>query len=80
MTNLTCSSLCELLVLKDIKQIYYCTNIAKKYNLRKRELRNKVKNKEYERLDDKTKNKMIIQSEKSEIKDFAKHPILIKNK
>ena len=43
-----------------------------------RELRNKIKSNEYERLDVETKNKMIKQ-EKQEIKDFIKHPILIKN-
>ena len=43
-----------------------------------RELRNKIKSNEYERLDIETKNKMIKQ-EKQEIKDFIKHPILIRN-
>ncbi len=43
-----------------------------------RELRNKIKNKEYERLDDKTKNKLITK-EKTKINDFIKNPILIKN-
>ena len=45
-----------------------------------RQLHQKIKNKEYERLDEDTKNKLITNNKcNSEIKDFIKHPILIKN-
>ena len=47
----------ELLPIKDINVINYYINITIKQNLSVRELRNKIKNKEYERLDDKTKHK-----------------------
>ena len=43
------------------------------------ELREKIKSKEYERLPDETKNK-IIKEEKLEVKDLVPNPILIKNK
>jgi len=77
---LSWSTLCELLPLKNINQIYYYINIISKYNLSKRQLRDRIKNHEYERLDDNTKNKLIIQNEDTSIKDFIKHPIIIKNK
>ena len=56
----------------------YYIDITKKYNLSVRELRNKVKNKEYERLDNKTKEK-LTKKEESVVSDFIKNPILIKN-
>jgi len=59
-------------------EINYYIGITAQYNLSYRELHTKIKNNEYERLDIETKNKMIKQ-EKQEIKDFIKHPILIKN-
>ena len=68
----------ELLPIKDINVINYYINITIKQNLSVRELRNKIKNKEYERLDDKTKHK-LIEKEKEKIEDFIKNPILIKN-
>jgi len=68
----------ELLVLKDINEINYYIDISIKYNLSYRELKNKIKLKEYERLDDKTKTKLITKEEEK-IEDFIKNPILIKN-
>ena len=41
-------------------------------------LRNKIKNKEYERLDIKTKEK-LIKREENKIEDFIKNPIIIRN-
>ena len=68
----------ELLPIKDINVINYYINITIKQNLSVRELRNKIKNKEYERLDDKTKHK-LIEKDKEKIEDFIKNPILIRN-
>ena len=68
----------ELLPIKDINAINYYINITIKQNLSVRELRNKIKNKEYERLDDKTKHKLMVQ-EHEKIEDFIKNPILIRN-
>ena len=77
-TQLTWSHYCELLPIKDINIINYYINTTIKHNLSVRELRNKIKNKEYERLDDKTKHKLITQ-DKEKIEDFIKNPILIRN-
>ncbi len=67
-----------ILALKDINKIKYYINECKKNNLSKRQLQEKIKNKEYERLDDKTKEK-LIENKDNEIEDYIKHPILIKN-
>ena len=75
---LTWSHYVELLTIKDINKLKYYINITISQNLSKRELRNKIKNKEYERLDEETKNK-LINNEKLNIKDNIKNPILIKN-
>jgi len=79
-TNLTWSHYSELLILTNKNTINYYIEICKKQNLSVRELRTKIKNKEYERLDEETKNKLIINNENTNIKDFIKHPIIIKNK
>ena len=76
--QLTWSHYLILLTLKDIEKIQYYINQVKKYNLSKRQLQEKIKSKEYERLDDKTKQK-LIENKNNEIKDFIKHPIIIKN-
>ena len=76
--QLSWSHYVELLYLKDINKINYYIDIAVKQNLGVRELRNKIKSREYERLDENTKNKLITQ-EKTEIKDFIKNPIILKN-
>ncbi len=68
----------ELIPLKDINQINYYLKITEEQNLSVRELRKKVKNEEYERLDDKTKEK-LINKENTKVNDFIKNPILIKN-
>ena len=78
--QLSWSHYCEILALKDINKINYYLNISIKQNLSKRELRHKIKSNEYERLDENTKNKLISKNkENNQIKDFIKHPILIKN-
>ena len=69
----------ELLPIKNIDEVNYYTFITKKYNLSVRELREKIKNKEYQRLDDNTKLK-LINKEEIVVSDFIKNPIVIKNK
>lgn len=78
-TTLSWSHFCELLSLKDKNKINYYIHICEEQNLSKRKLREKIKNKEYERLDDETRLKLITK-EKIKIEDFIKNPILIKNK
>lgn len=68
----------ELLKLDDINQINYYIKIAKEFNLSVRELRQRVKNKEYERIDNKTKLKLITK-EQNQVEDFIKNPIIINN-
>ena len=58
-TNLTWSHYSELLSLKDINEINYYIKITSEQCLSKRELRERIKNKEYQRLDDNTKLKLI---------------------
>ena len=69
----------ELLSLNDINEIDYYIKITKGQSLSVRELRDRIKNKEYERLDNKTKEK-LIKKEENKIEDFIKNPILINNK
>lgn len=77
-TLLSWSHYTELMILDNIDEINYYIKITKEQNLSVRELRNRIKNKEYERLDEKTKLKLINQEEPT-VEDFVKNPILIKN-
>ena len=78
-TQLTWSHFCELLSLKNINKINYYIDICEEQNLSKRQLRERIKSNEYERLDDKTKIK-LMNHEEEKTTDFIKNPILIKNK
>ena len=74
-----CWSQCLLLLpLNDINKINYYIEQVEFRNLSKRQLEEIIKNKEYERLPEATKNK-IISSEKSIVTDYVKNPIIIKN-
>ena len=75
--KLSYSHYCELIWF-DIDKIDYYIKIAEEQNLSVRELREKIKNNEYERLDESTKEKL---KEKEELKvpDLVKNPIQIKN-
>ena len=77
--QLTWSHYCELLPLKDINEINYYIKTTIEQCLSKRQLRERIRNKEYQRLDDKTKLK-LINKEEIDIKDNIKNPIIIKNK
>ena len=69
----------ELLPLKDSSEINYYIKLTESQNLSVRELRTKIKNKEYERLDEETKEKLKSNDSK-EITDYIKNPIIIQNK
>ncbi|MCH5167247.1 MAG: DUF1016 family protein, partial [Erysipelotrichales bacterium] len=60
---------------KDAINYYIC--LAENLNLPYRELRTRIRNNEYERLDENTKLK-LIKKEDSQIKDLIKNPIIIK--
>ncbi len=76
--QLSWSHYIELLNLDDINKINYYIKIVEKQNLGVRHLRQRIKEKEYERLDENTKLK-LVSKEENEVQDFIKHPILIKN-
>ena len=75
---LTYTHYCELIWFNDINRINYYIKITEQQNLSVRQLRERIKNKEYERLDEKTKEK-LINNEEPKVNDFIKNPILIKN-
>ena len=77
--QLSWSHYSELLSLNDVNEINYYISITESYNLSVRELRERIKNKEYQRLDDNTKLK-LINKEEVNVSDFIKNPIIIKNK
>ena len=77
-TKLSWSHYSELLSIKNDDKLSYYLNLSIIQNIGVRELREKIKSKEYERLPDETKNK-IIKEEKLEVKDLVPNPILIKN-
>lgn len=76
--KLSWSHYCEILWFDDNKFQYY-VKIAELNNLSIRQLREKIKSNEYERLPMETKNKMINE-DRLEMKDLIPNPILIKNK
>ena len=77
-TQLTWSHYSELLSIENLDEINYYIMITEQKNLSVRDLRERIKNKEYERLDDKTKEKLITKKETTLV-DFVKNPIVIKN-
>ena len=70
---------CILLPLNDINKINYYIKITEEQNLSVRKLRDRIKSREYDRLDDNTKSK-LINKEKVNVGDLIKDPILIRNK
>ena len=68
----------ELLPFNDLSKIKYYIKIIEEHNLSIRQLRIKIKNNEYERLDEKTKSKLTSE-EQFVVSDFIKNPILIYN-
>ena len=76
---LTWSHYVEILPFDNYNEINYYIKIAQEQNLSVREFRNRIKSNEYERLPEKTKRK-LVNKEESNIIDFVKNPIFIKNK
>lgn len=67
----------ELLVVKNIDAIRYYIDICEKNNLSKRDLQEKIKNREYDRLSDETKNK-LIESKQLKVDDLIPNPVVVK--
>ena len=75
---LTWSHYRTLLTLRDDNKVNFYIKIIIEQNLSVRQLRERIKNKEYERLDDATKEKLIAKEEAT-LADLIKNPIVIKN-
>ena len=76
--QLTWSHYIELLKLVDKEKINYYIKIIEEENLSVRELRQRIKNNEYGRLDEETKKK-LKNKEELKVPDLVKNPIQIKN-
>ena len=77
-TKLTWSHYTELLPIKDENEIIYYINMCISLNLSRNDLRSRIRNNEYERLPEETRNK-LINKEESGVEDLIKNPIIIKN-
>ncbi len=76
-SKLSWSYYIQLLSFKNDNEIIYYINIAIDNNLNKRQLQERIKNHEYDRLNDETKAK-LIELEKLKVNDLVPNPILIK--
>ena len=76
--KLSWSHIIEVIWFDSINKINYYLKVCAEQNLSVRELRYKIKNKEYERLPIETKEK-IATNKQNKISDFIKNPILIRN-
>ena len=74
--NMTWSNVCEIMQLKNSEKMKYYLELSNKLCLTKRELREKIKSKEYERLDSKIKEKLMKQEEIS-VSDKIPDPIVL---
>ena len=76
--QLSWSQYVELLSIKDMPKVMFYINLCIKHNLTKRQLRERIKSKEYERLSESAKSKFVV-NEQPLLPDLVKNPILIKN-
>ena len=77
--QLTWSHYRELIPVKNINAVKYYINMCESLNLTRDDLKYRIKNKEYERLPEETKKKLITKEE-SKVEDLIKNPVIIKNK
>ena len=78
-SKLTWTNILIIMPIKDVNKRYYYATQSYKLNLSKRQLKEYIKNKEYERLDEETRLKLINQEELT-IQELIKNPIIIKSK
>ena len=78
-SQLTWTNALVIMSLKDMNKMYYYIIQSYKLNLSKRQLQERIKNKEYERLDEQTRLK-IINQERTTFQNLIKNPIMIKSK
>ena len=74
--KLSWSHYCEIIWF-DKNKLFYYIKITEDYNLSIRQLRDRIKLKEYERLPEETKNNLSIHND-SKINYYIKNPIIIK--
>lgn len=77
-SKLSWSHYIQLLSISNVDEIIYYINTALNNNLNKRELQDKIKNNEYGRLSEETKNK-LIEFRQLEVIDLVPNPIKIRN-
>ena len=75
--HLTWTNLSIILPIKNESKRNYYINLCIKQSLTKRQLREKIKNNEYERLEYKEEIELINEEKEITIKDMIKNPILI---
>ena len=76
--QLTWTNLSIILPIKEESKRNYYINLCVKQNLSSRQLKEKIKNKEYERLEYKDNIELINDDKCISIKDMIKNPVLIK--
>ena len=77
-TKLSWSHITELMVLSDEEEINYYVSLVNDRNISYRKLSELIKDNEYSRIDETTKNK-LKHKKRLNIKDFIKSPIVIRN-
>ena len=77
-TKLSWSHITELMVLSDEDEINYYISLVNDRNISYRKLSELIKDNEYSRIDENTKNK-LKHKKRLNIKDFIKSPIVIRN-
>ena len=77
-TKLCWSHYRELLTIKNIDEIIYYIHICEECNLSRRQLQERIKNHEYNRLSSETKIK-LIESKELKVNDLIPNPIIIKS-
>ena len=75
--QLSWSQYVELLSIKDMPKVMFYINLCIKHNLTKRQLRERIKSKEYERLSESAKSKFVA-NEQPLLPGLVKNPLLIK--
>ena len=77
-SKLSWSHFRELWIVKNIDAIMYYIDICERNNLTRRQLQERIKNKEYDRLSNETKTK-LIESKELKVDDLIPNPIVIRS-
>ncbi len=77
-SKLSWSHFRELLIVKNIDAIMYYIDICERNNLTRRQLQERIKSKEYDRLSNETKTK-LIESKELKVDDLIPNPIVIRS-